>query len=64
LPEHFVPSRLLVTLNSKGQGKPPSRSFDWNTLTAPDSKPNPETSGTGALEQQAVEATGDDGEND
>jgi len=64
LPEHFAPSRLLVTLHTKGQGKPPSRGFDWNTLTAPDSEPIPETTGAGAPEQQAVVATGTDGEND
>lgn len=35
LPENFVPARLLVTLNAKGQGTPLSRGFDWNTLMIP-----------------------------
>jgi hypothetical protein len=35
VPEHFVPARLQVTLDTKGQGSPISRGFDWNTLMAP-----------------------------
>jgi multidrug efflux pump subunit AcrA (membrane-fusion protein) len=32
LPEHFSPTRLLVTLDVKDQRKPVSRAFDWQNL--------------------------------
>jgi len=36
LPERFEPSRLMVSLEAKGQSKPVRRDFDWKQLTAPD----------------------------
>jgi hypothetical protein len=32
LPEDFSPTRLLVTLDAKGQRKPVTRNYDWNEL--------------------------------
>jgi len=35
LPERFEPSRLLISLETRGQSKPVSRDFDWKRLTRP-----------------------------
>ena len=32
LPDDFSPARLLITLESRGQRKPSTRSYDWNEL--------------------------------
>ncbi len=34
LPDGFQPTRLLVSLNAKGQNKPVTRGFDWQDLTS------------------------------
>jgi hypothetical protein len=65
LPENFQPSRILVTLEAKGQSKRISRSFDWLDLTAatPTLQETPAADQEGAqLEQELDEASGDNAE--
>jgi hypothetical protein len=59
LPERFEPSRLLVSLEVKGQKKPVRRNFEWKQLVA-HTEPSPEAnSGNLELEKELPQSVPD-----